>query len=188
MNVENLNKKKIIVSSEDYLKIDKTAQIVINGELTLGAGRRGNNGRSSILRMDADSVIDVQGKFKFFYGADIILFKNSRLNLGNNSFINSDCKIRCHENITIGEDCAISHEVIIMDSDAHKLNGIKATKPICIGKHVWIGTRVTILKGVTIGDDAIIAAGSVVTKSVPPKTMVAGVPAKIIKKNVEWEK
>ena len=61
------------------------------------------------------------------------------------------------------------------------------TQPVFIGNHVWIGTNVTILKGVTIGDGAIIAAGSVVTKSVPSKCLAAGVPAKVIKENVEWK-
>lgn len=104
-------------------------------------------------------------------------------------FFNSNIKIRCHEKIEIGENVAISHDVTIMDSDAHEglWEGYEKTKPIKIGNHVWIGTRVTILKGVTIGDNAIIAAGSVVTKDVPNNTVVAGVPAKVIKININWK-
>ena len=104
-------------------------------------------------------------------------------------FFNSNIKIRCHEKIEIGENVAISHDVTIMDSDAHEglWKGYKKTKPIKIGNHVWIGTRATILKGVTIGDNAIIAAGSVVTKDVPSNTVVAGVPAKVIKTNINWK-
>ena len=59
--------------------------------------------------------------------------------------------------------------------------------PIHIGNHVWVGVRAIILKGVTIGDGAIIAAGSVVTRDVPANTLVGGVPAKIIKDNISWE-
>lgn len=56
-----------------------------------------------------------------------------------------------------------------------------------IGDKVWIATNAMILPGVTIGDGAIVAAGAVVTKDVPPRCMVAGVPAKVIKENVEWK-
>ena len=62
-----------------------------------------------------------------------------------------------------------------------------STQPIIIGNNVWIGTNVTILKGVTIGDGAIIAAGSVVTKNIPAHTLATGIPAKVIKENVEWK-
>jgi acetyltransferase-like isoleucine patch superfamily enzyme len=60
------------------------------------------------------------------------------------------------------------------------------TQPIIIGNHVWVGMNATILKGVTIGDGAIIAAGSIVTKDVKANTLVGGVPARILKENVEW--
>ena len=59
--------------------------------------------------------------------------------------------------------------------------------PIKIGNHVWIGSNSTVLSGVTIGEWAVVAAGAVVTKDVPPYTMVGGVPAKIIKKVEETE-
>ena len=78
--------------------------------------------------------------------------------------------------------------MLIRDSDNHTIIGGKEkTAPIKIGNHVWIGARATILKGVKIGDGAVVAAGAVVTRDVPPNTLVGGVPAKIIKENVSWE-
>lgn len=63
----------------------------------------------------------------------------------------------------------------------------KMTAPINIGNHVWIGLRAIILKGVTIGDGAVIAAGAVVTNNVPANSVVAGVPARVMSENVNWE-
>lgn len=181
-----LQGKGKIICDKDFLKISKTAVLNMDGNLVLNANRMGRNGRSSILRMDGNSELDCDG-FSFMYGADIILFENAHLVLGKGSFINSDCKIRCHKEITIGEGCAISHDFTVMDSDAHELNGSRNTNPVHIGNHVWIGTRVTILNGVTVGDGAVIAAGSLVTKDVPAGALVGGVPAKVLKEKVEWK-
>ena len=181
-------KGKIITNSNVFLKLAKSSKLNLEKNLILNGNSFGNNNRSSILRMDNNAELTTNGKFSFFYGADIILFENAKLYLGSGSFINSDCKIRCHEKISIGNNCAISHDFTVMDSDAHIINGKKEVKPVTIGNHVLIGTRVTILKGVTVGDNSIIGAGSVVTNDVPANTMVAGVPAKVIKENVKWEK
>ena len=74
-----------------------------------------------------------------------------------------------------------------MDCDAHRIDGKLNVFPVIIGNHVWIGTRVTILKGVSVGEGFIIGAGSIVTHDVPAHCMVAGNPARVIKIDVSWE-
>lgn len=177
---------KIVAGRDDYLKLSRNSLIELSGKLILGANRYGRNGRSSILIMRENTILDVKGNFNFMYGADIILFPNSRLILGNHSFINSDCKVRCHNNISIGDNCSISHDFTIMDSDVHYLNGENHTAPVIIGNNVWIGTRVTILSGVHVGDNAVIAAGALVNTDVPSGCLVGGVPAHVIKENITW--
>jgi acetyltransferase-like isoleucine patch superfamily enzyme len=77
--------------------------------------------------------------------------------------------------------------VSIFDNDWHRVDDKAETwAPVAIGNNVWIGLNATVLKGVTIGDGAVVAAGAVVTRSVPPKCLVAGVPARIVKENVAW--
>lgn len=164
----------------------KSCQIELNGYLDLSDGRSKRIKKTSSLIMESGSCLVSEG-FSFYYGADVQLFEGAKLVLGKGSFINSDCKVRCHKEITIGEGCAISHDFTVMDSDTHELNGSRNTNPVHIGNHVWIGTRVTILNGVTVGDDAVIAAGSLVTSDVPAGALVGGVPAKVIKEKVEWK-
>jgi len=80
--------------------------------------------------------------------------------------------------------------VIIIDSDAHPLSypGYVMSKDVRLEGNVWVGSRAMILKGVTVGAGAIIAAGAVVTKDVPSHSVVAGIPAKVIRENVAFNK
>lgn len=109
------------------------------------------------------------------------------LKIGSGTTIGDRTEIHVGKRVEIGRDCSISWDVCILDRDYHELNGKEVVAPISIGDKVWIGCRATILKGVTIGDGAVVAAGSVVTKKVPPHTCVAGNPAKIIKANIKWQ-
>lgn len=111
-------------------------------------------------------------------------FKGAEIIIGENTFING-ARIAAKRRITIGSNVHIAPEVVIMDSDFHDATDLEAagnSADVIIGNHVWISTRAMILKGVTIGDGAVVAAGAIVTKNVPAHTLVAGIPARQIKK------
>jgi acetyltransferase-like isoleucine patch superfamily enzyme len=112
--------------------------------------------------------------------------------LGARSFIRGQCLINCTDRIIIGSDCQISWRVQLLDSDFHQIlfeddTLSKVSAPIQIGNKVWIGTNAIILKGVTIGDGAVVAAGSVVTRDVQAGTLVAGVPARFTRRIKGWQ-
>ena len=106
------------------------------------------------------------------------------ITIGKDVFINSGCHFQDQGSITIGDGSLIGHNVVLVTIN-HDLNPKENRKnhyaPIKIGSHVWIGSNATVLPGVTVGDWAVIAAGAVFTKDVPARTVVGGVPAKILK-------
>jgi acetyltransferase-like isoleucine patch superfamily enzyme len=137
-----------------------------------------------------------------YAGCSFALGKDGRCTIGDFSLLNG-ALIMAEERIDIGSHCLISWNVGLADSDFHPLEPAQRrvdaqalapffknrparprlkTAPIKIGDNVWIGMNAVILKGVTIGDNSVVAAGSVVTKSVEPNTVVAGNPAVVVKK------
>ena len=106
------------------------------------------------------------------------------ITIGNNVFINADCKFQDQGGIFIGDGALIGHNVVLAtlnhDLDPAKRQQLHPGK-IVIGKGVWIGANATVTAGVTVGDNAVIAAGAVVNKDVEANTVVGGVPARKIK-------
>lgn len=118
-----------------------------------------------------------------FVGLHVHLMAPWGVHLGRRSIVNAHCildgrehPIRIAEDVDVGTHThiwTIEHDV---HDDAHGITG----GPVAIGDHVWIASRATILPGVTIGRGAVVAAGAVVTRDVPPGAIVAGVPARVI--------
>lgn len=106
------------------------------------------------------------------------------LTLGKDVFINIGCRFQDTGGITIGDGSLIGHGTNLTTLD-HGVDPAKRgdmiPKPVVIGRKVWLGAGVTVVPGVTIGDGAIVGAGAVVTKDVPADTIVAGVPARVIR-------
>ena len=134
---------------------------------------------SRLFGYEVDPTLRVFPPFYTDFGKNI--------QVGKNVFINACCHFQDHGGVTIGDDCQIGHNVVFATLNhglAPKDRKITYPAPIVLGKNVWIGSNATILQGVTIGDNAIVAAGAVVTKDVAANTVVGGVPAKFIR-NIE---
>ncbi len=111
-----------------------------------------------------------------------------KIEIGNNSYIGDRTEIHSGETVKIGNGVNIAWDCNILDRDYHAFESdSEVKKSVVICDHVWIGARSIILKGVTIGEGAVVAAGSVVTRDVPPACLVGGNPAKVIKENVTWK-
>jgi maltose O-acetyltransferase len=114
----------------------------------------------------------------WFYGPGQI--RRGGFTLGRNSRVNRDCRLDVRGSLHIGENVSISPEVTVLTA-SHGVNDPQfrvEVRPVVMEDHVWIGTRAMIMPGVTLGRGSVVAAGAVVTRSVPPLTVVAGVPAK----------
>jgi acyl-[acyl carrier protein]--UDP-N-acetylglucosamine O-acyltransferase len=146
-----------------------------------------------MVSVNGKPIVDNQGEMIFgdevrvwspIVRAQLYTGKKGKLIVGRNARLNG-VHIDARELVQIGENVRIAPYTIILDSDFHNTKdhfSDGASSPVIIEHDVWIATRATILKGVTIGHGSVIAAGSVVTKSIPPKSVAGGVPARVIKK------
>lgn len=186
----------LILARHSLIDADKTARIELRSSVIFGwCNMRCSSRLETALCMARNSKIIFGGGKNFGqiqvgYGSYIQVGKNAELSIGD-TFINREVKIICNKKITIGDGCIIAMGTVIRDNDggSHRLlsPGYTNAKPVSIGNHVWLGENSMVLKGVTIGDGAVVAASSVVTCDVPPHCLVAGTPARVIRENIEWE-
>lgn len=115
---------------------------------------------------------------------ELVAWDQGTIDIGPRTGINYGTSISAHKLVRIGSDCRIGTYVIMMDNDYHQMEDRDKpgdSEPIIIEDNVWIGSRAIVLKGVTIGRDSVVGAGSVVTRDVPPRCFVAGVPARLVR-------
>lgn len=188
--------KKIYRKIKKYLRKTKTVVKVENNNFSINKLSKVNLDRISY---DETSKLKI-GKESIVEASIIFDKKNAKLSIGDRTFIGG-AKLFVYDDISIGDDVEIAWGTTIMDTNSHSLDfeerkydvintfygnpknwDVVNSKPIKICDKVWIGFDCIILKGVTIGEGAVISAGSVVTKNVPSYTLVRGNPAEVIRK------
>lgn len=174
-------------------RIDRDATFIVRGQLIVGRmdtqiGQNGQEGLDrNVMQVGVGGTLEIDGNVALGPGVRLLVGPNAKLKIGAHSYITCNSKLIVKSEVEIGKRCAISWDVQIMDTDFHRVSADAVnTKKITIGNDVWIGSRVSIMKGVTIGDGAVIAAGTVVTKDVPPHTVVGGNPVRVLRKDVHW--
>jgi len=193
---------KILIPPEWLKQYIEQEQIALNKQnCTIGDNTIFISGATVLNTQNQPKNIQI-GNDCMIKGELFIAFSSGKITIGNNSFVGENSKIWSAAEVKIGNYVQISHNVNIIDTNTHSLefekrrieykdvitkgyienNNEIRTAPIVIGDDVWISFNASVLKGVTIGKGAVIAAGAVVTKDVEPFTLVAGNPAKPINK------
>lgn len=192
------NGGRMTIEPNVVLDIHPSAKIRLDASLNLGRTEIKGLHYSTALKMDVGTELIIHGgpetryangnNYQLRSGACIEIVNNGKLTIGQGAS-NVNLTIMCAKEITIGNGVRIGRNVSIRD-----FNGIhviindtyKNYAPVRIGNHCWLCTGCAIMPGVTIGEGSVVAANAVVTKDIPPHSLVAGNPAKVIKENVEW--
>ena len=121
---------------------------------------------------------------------ELVTYTSGRIEIGNHTFINYGSSIAARTSVKIGSYCHLGHYTFVMDNDQHDLVRhweLPKSEPVVIEDYVWIGSRAVILPGVRIGSRAVIGAGSIVTKDIPPRCVAAGNPARVLRHLTELD-
>ena len=184
--------KPIWIGSRTVVDGVQRIRVAPGGALRVGLGSFGLSSQSdtSVLRVREGGSLVCDGVVSLQRGTRIVV-DGGELSIGHGTNVNGSARILVRSGIRIGAWCTLSWDCQILDNDFHTMtvDGQKrpSTAPVTLGDRVWVGTNALILKGVTVGEGAVIAAGAVVTKDVPPYAVVAGSPAKVVGRCDEWE-
>jgi maltose O-acetyltransferase len=121
---------------------------------------------------------------------ELVTYTSGRIEIGNHTFINYGSSIAARASVKIGHYCHLGHYTFVMDNDQHDVvrhTELPQSDPVIIEDHVWIGSKAVILPGVRIGSRAVIGAGSIVTKDIPPRCVAAGNPAQVLRHLTELD-
>jgi acetyltransferase-like isoleucine patch superfamily enzyme len=171
-----------------FLLFDKPRHksVVLGKRVVFNVPVRGGQGT---LQLDDDTVFGFPGANRLGNGGIMLQTRSpeAQIMIGRGTVLNNNTVLCAQQSIRLGASCRIGDSVTIYDADFHELNpatrdrSAGVVKPVLIGSNVWISSRAMILRGVTIGDNSVIGAMSLVTKDIPPNCIAAGVPAKVIR-------
>ena len=177
--------------------VHPTARIIVKAPFLYGNNPVKGLRIPTCLRMESGTTLEIHdgpltrygtGPYNLRYGAYIEVVNGGRLVIGQGA-ANVGLTIMCAKEVTIGNGVRIGRNVSIRDwNGPHVMinDHYRNHAPVHIGDHVWLCTGCTIMPGVTIGEGAVVAANATVTRDVPPRSLVGGSPAKVLKENIEW--
>lgn len=177
-----------------YMKIKQQAEVILNEKVMVC-------GQKTIWEIDRDAKLQIGNK-SFLGGGICGLGEKAVFNVGKEFSINEKYRIVICGNtsIFIGDDCMFSYDIGLRSNDGHSIfdvatrenincsYNISRNRKIVIGNHVWVGERAEILYNTQIGDGSIIGAMSLVKSEIPNNCIAAGIPARIIRKNISWSR
>lgn len=182
----------IIPFKNAILEMQKNAELIVEGNLHFGINK--------LKGSKAETYVRIAENAKWIMHEDVLLFFDTFVDVHKDAVFesgffsaNSGSVIVAGKSIKFGHDVMIGRNVTIYDSDFHEVlneegQPINFSKDVVIQDRVWLTNNITVLKGVTIGEGALISAMSMVRKDVPPYALVAGIPAKVISEKVIWSR
>lgn len=193
----NWHRLPIVASRTTRVRVGRRSRMVVAGRLVLGwdgtrepgVGAKGSHG-PLIWLIGPESELATGPRVSIANDVEIVIGPRATVRIGAGTYINPETRVLCMESIEIGEGCAISWDVQIVDFDGHTLvteSPGSNTAAVTIGDAVWIGAGARILKGVTVGSGAVVGAGAVVTHSIAARALVAGNPARVVRDDVTWQ-
>ena len=187
-----LRRRAIWIGSRTVLDGAERVRVTGGGALRIGLGAFGLTSEhdTSVVRVRPGAELVCDGVVSLQRGIRVVV-DGGRLTVGHGTNVNGlGTRLLCAQEVTIGAHCTFSWDVQVLDTDFHAItsDGVErpSVAPVRIGDRVWVGTRAVVLKGVTIGDGAVVAAGAVVTSDVPAGAVVAGVPARVVGRADSW--
>lgn len=194
IEIENLGSNNKIYIHESVKKTEDMSVFIKGNNNVLRIGRETTLGKGIIEIRNNNSIISI-GEKCLINGGLMCLANETTIDIGNKTTM-MQALITLHEKgiIKIGEDCMLSGQIRMDVSDMHSIlnvsSQLRINPPgnITIEDHVWIGHGVNILKGNTVGRDTILGAKAVVTSSIPNNSIAVGIPAKVVKSGITWDR
>jgi acetyltransferase-like isoleucine patch superfamily enzyme len=165
------------------------AALLLNAQLRM----RGKARLPPSVRLTGRIRLKCDGDIEFGQGVilignvvpiEFLSHKDACISIGDHTFINYGSSICAHKLVKIGRCCLLGHYTFILDNNEHGVERrevLPASAPVIIEDHVWIGSHVIILPGVSIGHHSVVGAGSVVTKNIPANCLAVGNPARVVR-------
>ena len=181
----------VLVARGARVSVSSSASIVMAPGSVLTVGTEPMPARPTLIRIEPRGCLSVAGIVTIMSGCHVHINYDASVKIGSGSFLNAGATLTADDSVSIGRDCAISWAVTITDTDVHTIvrSGTRrrSRAPVVIEDHVWIGAGAIVLKGCSLGQGCVVAAGAVVTSTVPAACLVSGNPARVVDTGIAWQ-